>query len=58
MNDKRANKSLDTAEKRFCRRVRLVGSGLLFVLYMVLAVPIRVLGGSAGSRVVFLWMLG
>jgi len=58
MNDKRANRSLDTAEKRYRRRVSLVGPGLLIVLYMILRVPVRVLEGSAGFDGVFRWMFG
>ena len=49
---------METTQNRYRRRVKRIGLGLLFVLYMVVPIPIMIAGGSAGFDVVFLWMFG
>jgi len=45
-------------EDRYRRIVKVLGLGLLFVLYVVAPIPIRIMGGSAGFDVVFLLLFG
>jgi len=47
-----------TQGERYWRVVRGLGLGMLFLFYMILPIPIRVAGGSAGFDVVFLWAFG
>ena len=50
--------SAKTTPDRYRRRVKRIGLGLMFAFYMVVPIPIRLVGGSIGFDVVFLWTFG
>ena len=51
-------RDVEAKEDRYRRIVKIVGLGLLFVVYIVVPIPIRIMGGSAGFDVVFLLLFG
>lgn len=50
--------SVAVTPKHYRQCVKGIALGLLLVLYMVVPVPIRLMGGSAGFDVVFRWTFG
>jgi len=51
-------RGLAAQEDRHRRIVKILSLGLLFVVYIVAPIPLRVMGGSAGFDVVFLLLFG